>query len=789
MALHKTQNDSVRITVDGLVQGVGFRPFIHRLANQMGFRGSVWNSCAGVNIDLIGDDSNVQLFVKNMHDCAPEHARIDNVTFESISELPDSQSFSIQHSEVEWHADNVPPDRALCKRCREELTANQDRHQHYAFNSCADCGPRFSIIHAMPYARQQTAMAEFALCNNCQCEFDSHHDRRFHAEGISCGVCGPELQLLDANYQPIAAQVVKNILSCSGQLLADGKILALKGIGGFHLCCDALSEDVIQQLRQRKARPAKPFAIMLRDIQQVQEYFNLDALESEQLCSSAAPVVLLPKARTKQPLPEQLAPGMNCLGVMLAYSPLHFLLLNAFNKPLVMTSANARGEPLCTQNDLAKEALGTIADAWLVHNREIVNRCDDSIVKIINHVPRLLRRARGFVPDKIQCSLIANSHKTILAMGGDIKNSFALTSNDGVVLSGYNGDMAQPNCFAQTATEIADFGRLFNVSPDLVVVDKHPDYFSSQLGRKIATKNNLTVVEVQHHHAHLAACLVDNQVYPESPVLGIILDGSGYGDDGTLWGGELLLADFQQCQRVGGLKPFALLGGEKASQQPWRNALILLHQAGMLDVPSEDDSLMSKVVGYDGFQAQLLIKNQHMFAQTSSAGRLFDGVAALLGVAPAQQRFEGEAAMGLEALAMEADWVVDGVMLPRCVFSLTSNNSLLQLDPQPFLVALVDYLNKGVEKALLAAWFHQSFVDSWVALIKHTSKQSLYGGRQVVLSGGVFQNSLILTAMQEQLENSGYQVYSHKQVPSNDGGIALGQSVIALQQLESKSCV
>jgi hydrogenase maturation protein HypF len=780
-----------KITVEGLVQGVGFRPFIQRMAALMGLKGRVWNSQHGVNIELIANNLEIEQFIQRLHQSAPKLARIDSIRLD-VTYLPKNLAgFSIDNSDANSVASNIPPDQAMCEVCLSELFEPTQRHQHYAFNSCSDCGPRFSIIKGMPYDRHKTAMDGFTLCSDCQHEYRTMDDRRLHTEAISCPACGPHLQLLD-NEGELIAESTEWVYATSAKWLSEGKLLAVKGIGGFHLCCSALNQQAIATLRKRKHRPTKPFAVMMQDIDQVKRFFTLSAIEMEQLSLPSAPIVLLPRHRAILMLPELIAPDASHIGVMLAYSPLHHLLLKVVAYPLLMTSGNRGGEPLCRDNEEAKQKLIGIADGWLVHNRQIVNRCDDSLIKIIYHKPRLLRRARGYVPTGIEFISDHQTRFSILAMGADLKNTFALTCDNTIILSGHNGDLNEPSCFTQTVNEIARFSQLFTVSPEAIVIDKHPDYFSSRVGRQFSAERNLPIIEVQHHHAHFASCLIENQIYPDHPILGIILDGMGYGDDGTFWGGELLLANFHSYQRLGGLKPYPLLGGDKANVQPWRNALALMHEMGFTSNRAVIELCDESVHRYDENQLELLLKNINMFPITSSAGRLFDAVAALLGVAPPHISYEGEAASKLEGLALQASRNGTNTSMPACLFDFIWHGQLLQLDPRSFLRVLLNHLTQGTDKAQLAAWFHQCFVDSWVVLVKKVSqqakKQSLYPGHQIALSGGVFQNQLILEAMTKQLEAEGYTVYSHSQVPSNDGGIALGQSAIALKHLELMSC-
>ncbi|XOV78627.1 MAG: carbamoyltransferase HypF [Aestuariibacter sp.] len=776
-----------RLTIEGQVQGVGFRPYIQHLAQSMSLCGRVWNSRQGVEIELYAEDNDIQQFVRLMQQSLPRMAQIDTIQQRSIICSGNKDHFSIDSSDSDYCATDIPADKALCETCCDELFEEDSRRRSFAFNSCSECGPRYSIIRTMPYDRQRTSMASFPLCGCCQEEFDSGENRRFHTEAMSCQACGPNLQLLDNSGACVESQ--QGPIALASKWIHQGKVLALKGIGGFHLCCDAINQEAISLLRRRKARPTKPLAVMMRDIHQVSEYFSLSELETQQLSAEAAPIVLLPKANAKLPLPDAIAPNVSHVGVILAYSPLHMLLLHAVKQPLVMTSGNHSGEPLCISELQATERLADIADGYLVHDREIHHRCDDSLVKIIADKPRLLRRARGYVPKGIQFQRDGESPGSVWAMGSDLKNCFAVTIGHKIMMSGHNGDLSQPDCFTQTAFEINQFSHLFSSRPEAIIVDQHPDYFSSRLGRQLAKQHNIPSITVQHHHAHIASCLVENQVHPDSPVLGIVLDGLGYGDDGTLWGGELLLADFSQYQRLACIRPYPLLGGEQANRQPWRNLLAQLTQAGKLDHKTLVRLSAEIQLPHDVTELNVLNQSYAHFPLTSSAGRLFDAVAALLGIAPEQQSFEGEAAMRLEALASQNDAQSQAKCLSTCQFDIRSEGGLLQLDTAPLWSHLLTYLTQHVDKEVLAAWFHQTFVDSWVALVAQVREQSLYQGDEIVLSGGVFQNTLIHQRMQQQLALQGYKVYTHSSVPCNDAGLALGQCAIAMTKLEQSKCV
>ena len=783
-------SEGIRVSIQGAVQGVGFRPFIVRLAQQLGVTGRVWNSDSGVEIEAQASSADLQRFVGDIQSQAPMASRIDSIHYQSCIPVGIETDFYVVASDENYIVASVPADKAVCRHCLDEINNPDDTRYGYLFNSCAECGPRFSMINAMPYDRPYTAMSAFPLCNQCDNEFNSFDDRRFHIEGISCPECGPRISLETTSGQGYEGSQT-DLLTDACNLLSEGKLLAIKGIGGFHICCDGLSRDAINRLRLKKYRPAKPFALMMRDIEMVEQFFCLSALEKELLSSPQAPIVLLSKNNLIKPLPESLAPGVAHLGVMLAYSPMHALLLSQFAGPLVMTSGNQKSAPLCIDNHKARENLADIVDGFLFHNRDIVHRSDDSLVRIIDDTPRLIRRARGYAPEGLTVNNLSNP-RPVIAMGGDIKNTFALCHGKFILPSGHNGDLSQPGCFNQTRSEIEDYCELFNARPEAIVVDRHPDYFSSRLGQQLAKQHNVPVLEVQHHHAHHAACLADNNLTPDSPVMGIILDGLGYGDDGTIWGGELLLADFTQSKRLACLKPFPLLGNDKANRQPWRNALAQLSQAGLLERAAESALPAELSAKLNSNDAQVLINNSGLFPVTSSAGRLFDAVAAMLGLCVNEQSYEGEAACRLEALALQAG---NDISMPAQLFEIVETHGHCQLDPSRFWRCFIEALNHKQDKGVIAKWFHHCFVDSWVALAKSTLSSCPDMSTDIVLSGGVFQNALVLERMKQQLEAIGFNVFTHQRVPSNDAGIALGQAAIAQARmaadslLENETCV
>ncbi|MBM7457107.1 hydrogenase maturation protein HypF [Oceanisphaera litoralis] len=769
-----------RLRVTGCVQGVGFRPVVYRLATELGLSGSVGNIGSGVEIRLAADTAAVANFCRRLRAECPAHARIDRIAAEPVAFDVAPRNFAVIESQSGEQGARFPPDLAICPPCLAELVDPNNRRYGYPFINCTDCGPRYSLVRALPWDRANTAMADFPLCAACLEEYINPANRRFHAEPIACAECGPHIWLQYAEGRKQEGPPASLLAQCANWL-KQGRVLALKGIGGFQLACDAGSATAIARLRRRKHRPAKPFAIMLRDLAGIEAFFTLNEAERTQLAGPAAPILLLPKARLRQAmpgiLPEALAPGMACIGVMLASSPLHWLLLSEVGGPLVMTSGNAGGEPLCTDNRQALSALATLADGFLLHNRPILHRCDDSVKAVVAGRPRLVRRARGYVPDPVK--LPAGLNGSVLALGADLKNSLCVTGHGQAVLSAHIGDLSSPACLDALRQQLDGLPGLLGMAPRAIAVDLHPEYVSSRLGARLAQERGLPLMRVQHHHAHLVSCLVENGHPPAEPVLGIVLDGLGLGDDGSLWGGECLLADYAGYRRLGRLRPFPLLGGDQASRQPWRNLLAQLTQGLSFRSPliAELAAAQPALSCLTDARAEALLKMAARFPQTSSAGRLFDAVAALLGVAPLELSFEGEAAMKLEALA-------EGAPANTCYdFTLSREGELWQLDPAPLWPALLEGLLAGQDKAVLAANFHLSLVRGLCNMVRRLRQQQGVAFTTVALSGGVMQNRLILEPLIEELDAMGLRVLTQSQVPCNDGGIALGQAAIALAQL------
>ena len=731
---------AARIRVRGQVQGVGFRPFVWQLAQAMGLQGEVLNDPEGVLIFATGPD--LAHFAERLRSDAPPLARVDAVEVAPWSFDTPPVGFSITPSRGKGAQTRVTPDAATCPDCLAEIRG-QGRRRCYAFTNCTHCGPRFTILHALPYDRAQTSMAGFTMCPACRAEYADPGDRRFHAQPIACPDCGPRLW-----FEENGNEAAGDAIALAEEALRAGKIVAIKGLGGFHLACDALNADAVSLLRARKRRPAKPFALMgTPEIIAHHSPLSPDALA--RLNQPSAPIVLLP--RHPNTLPDAIAPGINALGWMQPYTPLHHLLMDAFNGPLVMTSGNLSGEPQVIGNAEAREKLAGFADAFLMHDRDIARRIDDSVERA--DPPMILRRARGLVPGTLPLPPGFQDCPPITAYGGQMKSAICLIKQGQALLSHHLGDLDDALTWDEFLRADADYAALFDHTPAAVACDLHEGYRATQHALSLG----LPVARTQHHHAHLAACLGDN-LWPldAGPVAGIILDGLGLGTDGTIWGAEVLLGDYRSFTRTAHLRPAALPGGDRASVEPWRNALARLDQAGLADwadllFPAQPRALLRQAMAA-GINAPL----------SSSAGRLFDAVAAILGLCPDRQSYEGEAAMRLEALVCD----------PAQPFAFAQSGE--QIDPAPMLRDLIAGL-PDTPPSILAARFHTGLAEAFCTPARKLVETGQ--ARAIALSGGCFQNATLLSAVLWGLGD--LPVLIHRNVPANDGGLALGQALIA----------
>ena len=751
----------IELRIKGKVQGVGFRPFVWLLANQYGLNGDVNNDGQGVLIRFVSPPSDsLEQFLSDLQNKLPPLAQITDITQRTI-DWPDAAtvtSFTIRESENNQMDTQIIPDAATCPHCLADLFDPNNRRYHYPFTNCTHCGPRFTIIKAIPYDRKNTAMASFPLCPQCEKEYKDPADRRFHAQPNACSVCGPHIWLQDREKTLFTHEIA---LKQTALLLQQGYIVAVKGLGGFHLACDANNQKTVDLLRQRKHRPTKPLAIMVPDLQFLQD---LSAQETELLTSSAAPIVLLSKHKVPH-IADNIAPNLQEIGVMLPSNPLQHLLLRAVNRPLVMTSANASGQPPVLKNEHAVEQLADLADVYLCHNRDILQRADDSLVRVAFDGLETLRRARGYVPDEIP--LETQSTKNVLALGSDLKNTFCLLRHNKAILSQHIGDTANEQVRSQLSENLELFQLIYQFKPDIIAVDAHPGYFSSSIGKQLAEQQQIPFIEVLHHHAHIVSVMAEQHC--NEPVIGLALDGIGMGENGQLWGGECLLVDYQHSQYLGGLPAVALPGGDLAAKQPWRNWLAHLHQF----VPQWQE-ILTKTFTEPNWQILVnAIERGLNCPPISSAGRLFDAVAYDLGIAPTIVSWEGEAACHLEALAnisSLATQAQSAVNIP-VKMPLIGN----KLDLAYFWQSWLNY-HASVEDKSFA--FHYALAQGFAELAANQARK--HQCRTIVLSGGVMHNQLLRRLLKENL--SEFHVLSAHKLPMGDGGLSLGQAVIAMHR-------
>lgn len=763
---------AAEIRVRGRVQGVGFRPAVWRFASELGLDGEVLNDGSGVLIRVLGNESGIDALVGRLAREPPPLARIDRIERRAfIGLLP--PGFRIAPSETSSPHTEVSPDAALCASCAAELHTNGERRFNYPFTNCTHCGPRLSIVRALPYDRARTTMAAFPLCRACDAEYHNPADRRFHAEPIACPQCGPRLELVRL---PDRAPVGGDPIAVAARLIAAGEIIAVKGLGGYQLACDGTNNEAVIRLRRLKHRDAKPFALMARDIAMIRRYAGVTPEEERGLASAAAPIVLL---RTGGPerLPESVAPGMGTLGFMLPTTPLHLLLMRELARPAVMTSGNVSDEPQVIDDREMRNRLCGIAAYALTHDREIANRIDDSVVRVIGGKLRLLRRARGYAPAPVALPPGFESAPEIMAMGGELKAAFCLIKDGQAILSQHQGDLEHQDAYDDYRKNLQLYRELFGHSPIALAADAHPEYLSAKLAREWARDAGLNLVDVQHHHAHIAACLAENgRSRDDGPVLGIALDGLGWGNDGTIWGGEFLLADYDWCTRLASFDPVPMPGGAQAVREPWRNLYAQISR--VMEWP-EPERRYRRLACFDRLAAKPLGMLDRMITGDintllgSSCGRLFDAVAAALDICFESQAYEGEAAMRLEALTdPEAVQRADGYR-----FGITETI----IDPAPIWPPLLHDIAAGTPSAIIAARFHKGLVDATATMAHRLAR--MHGLNTVALSGGCFQNPILLTEIARLLEPRGLIVLSHAAVPTNDGGLALGQAAVAASRL------
>lgn len=750
-----------KIDITGIVQGVGFRPFIYQLAKKHKLKGRVANTASGVSIHAEGDPLYMNAFLADISASPPPLARITDISSRSVS--PENfTDFAISPSEPgAVKSTLISPDISICPDCLAELFNPDDRRYRYPFINCTNCGPRYTIIDDIPYDRPNTSMKHFKMCAACQAEYDDPENRRFHAQPNACPVCGPQVRLLDNQRAEIP---VSDPISETAGLLKKGCIVAVKGLGGYHLAADAANHESVLALRQRKHRAEKPFALMSRDLEAIRQYAQVADDEEKMLTSPQRPIVFL-KKRTKHLISAAVSPENRYFGVMLPYTPLHYLLLAHDFTALVMTSGNLSEEPIAIANDEAFDRLCHIADYFLMHNRDIYLRSDDSIMRHTAGAARFIRRSRGYVPAPV---FLNKSGPPVLACGAELKNTVCLTKADQAFLSQHIGDLENIKAFDFFKKTISHMKRILDIAPEIIAYDMHPGYLSTQYALE---QSHATLIPVQHHHAHIVSCMAEHRI--EGQVIGLSFDGTGYGTDGRIWGGELLIAEPNSFQRPVHLAYVPMPGGEAAIKEPWRMAVSYLfdtfgEEFENLDLPVFQSIPASKI----RIIKDMIVKRINV-PETSSLGRLFDSVAAILGLRY-QVSFEGQAAMALEMMASEKSNYLSETDLYG--YDLATGHSCY-LSVRPIIKGIVRDLESGGSAAEISTKFHLSLMRMYADICCRIRSET--GINRVVLSGGVFQNALLLEGLTQGLERKGFRVFTQHQVPSNDGGIALGQAVVA----------
>ena len=749
----------VELQVRGIVQGVGFRPYVYRLAQEHHISGLVRNTSDSVQIEMEGHGDDIDSFLKELKIKAPPQSFIEHITIRNC--LPVGiQGFHIVPSIAqEDKYQLVSPDIATCDDCFKELFSLEDRRYYYPFTNCTNCGPRFTIIEDIPYDRFKTTMRKFHMCPECQQEYDDPTNRRFHAEPNACPACGPSLTIIDKYNEPI---ICKNPIREAARLLVDGRIVAIKGLGGFLLACDATNRETVSILRERKRRPDKPFAVMVSTIEEAKYHCLISKDEGRLLKSSQCPIVLLRKKISS--ICEEVAPALHHLGLMLPYTPLHHLLLREVDMPLVMTSGNLSDEPITSDNDEALTRLEHIADYFLVHNRDIFSRYDDSVFIVEGGRNQAIRRARGFSPYPI---FLPFETKPVLACGAEVKNTFCLTRDNHAFLSQHIGDLEDEKTLVHFEHTIALYERLFRIKPEAVAYDLHPEYLSTKYARALLERNpGLKEVPVQHHHAHIVSCMIENGI--TAPVIGVAFDGAGLGTDGHIWGGEFMIADCQRFERVGHLEYVPMPGGQAAIKKPFRMAIGYLLA---LDLDYLQWPILQNINPVEIEVIKRQVERGINSPLTSSAGRLCDAVAALTGVRH-EISYEGQAAIELEAAAYEGPQEVQGYP-----FSIIQDSGMNMVMLRELLAAIVRDIESRTPVPVISSRFHHTIADIIVKMCLMIGQRNNL--KQVALSGGVFQNRLLFRSVTAALRDEGFEVLTHSLVPTNDGGIALGQAAVA----------
>ena len=756
---------SVKILITGLVQGVGFRPFVYRIARSLELTGWVQNTNENVRIEVTGTIQNISHFISALRQDAPPAADIENISVTDTVFKPFTDFTILKSNDVSDEITEISPDIAVCDECLQDIDLAGTRLE-YPFVNCTNCGPRFTIIEDLPYDRLKTTMRSFDMCPACRSEYETITDRRFHAQPVACNVCGPQYELI-VNNTPVSKKT-NIIIDKVSECITDGGIVLIKGLGGMHLACDAFSETAVEKLRSLKKRDGKPFALMFSDLESLKQYAEIDAVEERSILSWRRPIVLLEKrrARSLNTLPDNLNSGLNLLGIMLPYMPLHYLLFHRLmTRALVLTSGNFSNDPILIDNADAIDKFSDITDAILLHNRDIFNRTDDSVVRIIDGRERIYRRSRGYVPSPVRTTL---NTEGIVAFGAELTNCFCAGKGEKAYLSQHIGDLQSLETTIFYEKAIAQFIKLFRIKPTLLATDMHPDYISTKTG---LGWGDLPVIMVQHHHAHIASCMAEHRL--DEKVIGVAMDGTGYGTDGNIWGSEFMICDLSDFKRITHFEYLPMPGGDKSAEEPWRMAVSMLYKTYGREFHNLDLPMLKEIESEKIEIIINMIDRKINCPLTSGAGRLFDAVASLLGLIQ-YTTFQAEGPMRLESLTQKGC----SDSYPFTIGETISFDETLR-------AIVADILN-NTAKVTIATKMHNTIIltifDTVCAI------RRMDGINKVVLSGGVFQNKYLLTGTIEILRKNKFEVYSHASVPCNDGGIALGQLAVASKRRELK-CV
>jgi len=749
------------IVVKGIVQGVGFRPFVYKLAKKFKLKGWVNNNSEGVYIDVEGTPEDIDKFLQCLKNNPPPLALIEKITVKD-DKILNYSNFEIKESEKSLGKITfISPDIATCSDCEEDILNSNNRRYGYSFTNCTNCGPRFSIIKELPYDREKTTMSEFKMCRECNSEYLDPINRRFHAQPNACAECGPELWIEDYKGNRLD---IEDPISFAQNKLREGEIFAIKGLGGFHLACDGLNEAAVINLRERKKRPFKPLAVMIKDIETVKKYCRVNLLEEEILTGIKKPIVIL-NQKYSYDLSQNIAPNQKTIGVMLPYTPVHILLFSKRLEVLIMTSANVNGLPIEYKDGSARKGLSGIVDYFLMHNREIHVPVDDSVLKVVVEQQTIIRRARGYVPEPFK----ARNMKDILACGPNMKNTFCISKEGSLFLSQFNGDLENLETYEHYKKNVDHFKKIFSFSPKFIAHDMHPGYMST----KYALEYDLRKIAVQHHHAHIVSNMFENNL--EQKTIGVCFDGTGYGSDGKIWGGEFLICDRLEFTRVAHLDYIKMPGGEKAIKEPWRMAVSYIYRS--LSAHGNEEEVKDMIFELYGNKAINLIKILDLninCTETSSMGRLFDAMANIIGIVDLVT-YEGQASIELEAISeMDIEESYTYKVIKRDTYII---------EPYEIIIHAIKDKKKGVSATIIASKFQNTIVNLTVSICTRIRDDSGING--VALSGGVFQNSFLLKKICCNLKQNNFEVYTHKELPSNDGGVAIGQIVVANEIIEN----